>query len=112
MKEKTFKNMRLFALLLLPALLIAAVLFATTKPVMTAGATSISPPLTSIVSTVPLSEMADTDRIDFIVQSGIEIPDDLIDSPDFNSAVLEIIQASHRSKFSYTLTQDLADNIQ
>lgn len=112
MKKKMLKSQRLYVLLLLPALLFAVLLFAVTKPNIAAQAQSNPPSQTSMISTIPLSEMPDNDLIDFVLQSGIDIPYDLSVSTDFISSVRSVIQASHRSVFSYYLTQDLINNIQ
>jgi hypothetical protein len=65
-----------------------------------------------IISTTPLTEMDDLELVNFVMQIGIDVPEDLIDSVEFGSAIKDIIQANSRSSYSFTITQDLAEEIQ
>jgi len=65
-----------------------------------------------IISTTPLTEMDDLELVNFVMQNGIDVPEDLIDSVEFGSAIKDIIQANSRSSYSFTITQDLAEEIQ
>mgnify|MGYP000849563667 CR=1 FL=1 len=105
MKTIVFRKKRLVYLLLL----IVAFLFVLNAHSTTVYASTMTNP---IISTTPLTEMDDLELVNFVMQNGIDVPEDLIDSVEFGSAIKDIIQASPRSSYSFTITQDLAKEIQ
>jgi hypothetical protein len=105
MKTIVFRKKRLVYLLLL----IVVFLFVVNANSTTVYASTMTNP---IISTTPLTEMDDLELVNFAVQNGIDVPADLIDSVEFGSAIKDIIQASPRSSYSFTITQDLAEEIQ
>ncbi len=112
MKRGTHINKRLFALFLLPTIIIAAILFATTKPIIKVQAQSIQPSQTPAISQTSLYDLSDNELIDYIVQSGIEIPDELLESQEFFYAVKQIVYSSITSSPIFKLSQRQLNSIQ
>lgn len=108
MKEIILKKSNFLSLLMLSVFLVAALFFAATSP------TDISAQALTTDNT--LSQMTEEDCINFLIENGIEIPEDLIDSPELGSFIKSIIEAvkinpNYEFAYSYNVTLEFAESI-
>jgi hypothetical protein len=107
MKNRLFTKPRLFVLLSLCASCLAVFFIATIKPsIISAQATSGT-----------LSQLSEEECIDFIVENGVEIPGEFVDSPELGVYVKGIIQAVEADPncsfdyINYAVAFDFAESI-
>ena len=119
MRHKNFKKTRI-SFWVLKLVLLAVAMFFIANPVgfkaYSLESSLLSQTTGGQVQQTILSEMQDDEYVEFIVENGIEIPADFVDSPELGSFVKWVIQTvemnpNHEFIFSYQITQEFAESI-
>lgn len=119
MMQKNHKKTRISLLVLILLLLAVVTVFIATPVGVKAYSLESSSPSQSTggqVELTILSEMQEDEYVDFIVENGVEIPADFVDSPELGSFVKWIIQTvemnpNYEFLFSYQIAQEFAESI-